>query len=97
MITGVSEQEAKIFAAILDDYRGGYQFWAYGSRVKGGFCKTSDLDILIRGKTAVSYDLLEELKRRFDESRLPYVVNFADFHQIDPQFYRQISSDLVAL
>ena len=97
MIAGISEQEAKIITAILADFRADYQFWAYGSRVKGGFGKVSDLDILIRGKTAVPFEKLEELKQRFDESSLPYVVNFADYHKIDTGFYNQISSDLIAL
>ena len=33
----------------------------------------------------------------FDESRLPYIVNFTDYHQVEPSFYERIRSDLVKL
>ena len=33
----------------------------------------------------------------FDESRLPYIVNFTDYHQVEPSFYERIRPDLVKL
>lgn len=44
MIKGVTENEEKIVKNVLKDYP--YTFYYYGSRVKGDFTKSSDLDIL---------------------------------------------------
>lgn len=97
MILGVSQKEQNIISAILADYRAEYQFFAYGSRVKGGYSKVSDLDILIKGKSAMPYEQLETLKHKFDCSLIPYVVNFSDYHKIDTVFYQQIREDLQLL
>ena len=39
----------------------------------------------------------DELKEKFDESRLPYIVNFTDYHNIDERFYNLIKDDLVSV
>ena len=41
------------------------------------------------------YDILERLKVLFDISNLPYVVNFADYNNMDEHFYNLIKQDLV--
>lgn len=97
MIKGISEQEKQIIAEILSVYKPEYQFWAYGSRIKGNFREASDLDILIKGKKQMPFDMLEDLKHKFDESLLPYVVNFSDYYKIDEKFYLLIQPDLTEL
>ena len=37
------------------------------------------------------------LKILFDESRLQYIVNFTDYHNIDERFYNLIKDDLVSV
>ena len=39
----------------------------------------------------------KELKQKFDNRLLPYVVNFSDYHKIDTYFYKQIEKDLKEL
>ena len=89
MIKGINSAEEQIIQDILKPYRTDFDFFYYGSRVKGNFEKTSDLDILIKGKK------LEIIKFLFDKSDLPFVVNFADFNSIDEKFYSLIEKDLV--
>ncbi len=97
MIAGILPEEAKIIADILSAYRSEYDFFAYGSRVKGAYSAVSDLDILIKGEHTVKPEQLQELKYKFDESRLPYIVNFTDYYQTEPSFYERIKPDLVKL
>ncbi len=97
MIKGVTENEEKIIQSILAPYKQDTEFYYYGSRVKGNFEKSSDLDILIKGNSEFSYDKLEIIKFLFDKSDLPYVVNFADFFRIDVSFYKMIEKDLVKI
>lgn len=94
---GISSDELNILKNIFEPYQREFRFACYGSRVKGGFEKTSDLDILICGKEPIPFETLEEIKQKCDDSRLPYIVNFCDFHKIDADFYKLIEKDLIFL
>lgn len=96
MVKGLTEKQEKIVKDILKEFRG-YQFFAYGSRVKGNFVKSSDFDILIKGESSASLELIDEIKTKFYESLLPFVVNVVDFYNIDDKFYDQIKQDLILL
>lgn len=95
MIAGITEKEQKIIERILDKYRKDYAFFYYGSRVKGTFEKTSDLDILVKGKAEMPLAVLQEIKEEFDNSNLPYIVNFSDYYKLDGSFYKRIKLDLI--
>ncbi len=92
MIKGVTEKEEKIIKDILRKYP--YDFYYYGSRVKGDFTKASDLDILTN---ELSYSELEEIENQFNESRIPYVVNLSLKSNMDEKFYSLIKNDLVKI
>lgn len=93
MIKGVTEKEYEIIKNILKNYPD--KFYAYGSRVKGDFSPLSDLDILVKSD---NFDkIISELKNKFDESYLPYIVNFTDFNSLDDNFYNLIKNDLVEI
>ncbi len=93
MIKGISETEYQIINSILSPYKDKYEFYFYGSRVKGDFRDLSDLDILIKGKNCA--DIIENLEYMFDKSNLPYVVNISDFNNLNKSFYDLIEKDLV--
>ena len=95
MIAGITEKEQKIIERILDKYRKDYAFFYYGSRVKGTYEKTSDLDVLIKGKAEMPLAVLQEIKEEFDNSDLPYIVNFSDYYKLDNSFYERIQPDLI--
>lgn len=97
MISGVTQNEHSIITDILKNYIQDYSFYYYGSRVKGNFGKTSDLDILIKGKKEIPLTDLVHLKEQIDESKLPYIVNFTDYNNIDESFYSLIKNDLVKI
>ena len=95
MIAGVNKKEEKIIKNILKPYNKDYNFYYYGSRVKGNYTKLSDLDILIKGEK--EFTDLTSLKFQIDNSYLPYIVNFTDFQYIDENFYKLIKNDLVSI
>lgn len=95
MIKGVTEEQEKIIHKVLSPFKDEYDFYYYGSRVKGGFSKLSDLDILIKGEKEMPYSDVLQLKTLFDISDLPYIVNFADYNSIQERFYKLIENDLV--
>ncbi len=93
MIKGVTEKEEQLIKDILKDYP--YRFYYYGSRVKGDFSRGSDLDILIKSDTELNLDELEKLKTQFNESKIPYIVNFSQFCLMDEKFFNLIQDTLV--
>lgn len=97
MIKGISENEQKIVRSILAKFSDNYDFYYYGSRVKGGFSKVSDLDILIKGEKPFPTEDLEQIKTAFDDSDLPYVANLTDFHNIETDFFNLIKNSLVSV
>ena len=90
MIKGVTEKEENIIKDSLSKYP--YDFYYYGSRVKGDFTIASDLDILT---DKISYSELEEIETKFNESRIPYVVNISQKCNMDEKFYNLIKNDLI--
>lgn len=94
---GITKKEHDIINVILREYMQKYSFYYYGSRVKGTYNKTSDLDILIKGKKEMPLSELVQLKELFDNSKLPYIVNFSDYNSIDEKFYNLIKDDLIVV
>ena len=94
---GISQNEHSIINDILKVYRPQYQFYYYGSRVKGTFNKTSDLDILVKGEREMPLSDLVQIREKMDESKLPYIVNFTDYNTIDENFYNLIKNNLVLI
>ena len=94
-IKGVTLEEEKIILSILEPYKNKYDFYYYGSRVKGNFRPLSDLDILLLSKNDTEIDDIYTLKEAFDESLLPYVVNIS--YNIDDKFYNLIKEELVKI
>ena len=91
------ESYFKIARDILQNHMNEFDFFVYGSRVKGTFQSSSDMDILIKGEQAISTELLNKIKSNFDNSDLPFIVNFCDFYDIDKDFYDSIYNDLFNL
>ena len=92
MIKGITEKEESIIKDILRKYP--YDFYYYGSRVKGDYTRGSDLDILT---DKISYAELEEIETKFNESRIPYVVNISQKCNMNENFYNLIKNDLVKI
>jgi len=96
-IKGVTSSEMEIIYSILSPYIDRYEFFFYGSRVKGDFRNLSDLDILVKSKDKINFDEIEKIKYQFDESDLSYLVNFTDYESVSKDFYDLIKKDLVKL
>ncbi len=95
MIKGITLKEYNIIKTILEQYKNKYEFYFYGSRVRGNFRPLSDLDILVKSKNNIDLNDIDNIKTFFDESTLPYVVNLS--YELDEDFYKLIEKDLVKI
>lgn len=96
-IKGVTTEEEIIIKSIIEPYKEKYDFYYYGSRVKGNYRFLSDLDVMIKGKQTADVEDINNLKDKFDKSNLSYVVNISDFYNLDEKFYELIEADLVKI
>ena len=95
MIKGITLKEYNIIKTILEQYKNKYEFYFYGSRVRGNFRPLSDLDILVKSKNNIDLNDIDNIKTFFFESTLPYVVNLS--YELDEDFYKLIEKDLVKI
>ncbi len=93
MIKGITSTEEEIIKSILQKYP--YDFYYYGSRVKGDFSKSSDLDILLKSDKEIPYSVIDNIELKFNESKIPYIVNISQYATMDKNFYNLIKKDLI--
>jgi uncharacterized protein len=70
----LEEKHLKIIRQVLSKYP--YQFYAYGSRVKGTAGKYSDLDLCYQDEVPIS--AISQLREEFTESNLPFEVELVN-------------------
>ena len=92
-IKGLTEKEASIVKEILNPYLEKYDFYFYGSRVKGNFRKLSELDILVQTNSEIDFNDIDDIREKFDNSDLSFIVNLA--YDVEDKFYALIEKDLV--
>ena len=89
----LEEKHWKIVHQILSKYP--YQFYAYGSRVKGNAGKFSDLDLCYQEKVPLS--TISQIREQFTESNLPFEVELVNWKHMRPKFRELIKKDLTIL
>jgi len=86
----IEEQHLKIIKSILAKYP--YTFYAFGSRVKGNAKQFSDLDIFY--KDLIPDHVIVQLEGEFEDSDLPFKMEFISAARCTPEFIAAIEQDL---
>lgn len=68
------------------------EVWAYGSRVRGDYYDSSDLDLVARFPATEKRDIfrMSAIKEAFVESNLPIIVQLVDWERIPESFREEI-------
>lgn len=87
----LEEKHYKIIQDILAKYP--YDFYAFGSRVKGSHKPFSDLDLCL----IKSIPILEkaQLQEDLEESNLPFKVDIIQWNDISDDFKKIIKNDFI--
>ncbi len=80
---------------ILGIYMPDIEVRAFGSRVKWTAKPYSDLDLVLMTQKPLSLDQEAQLREAFDESTLPFKVDFVDWASTSKNFQKIISADSV--
>jgi len=89
----LEEKHWNIIQQILSKYP--YEFYAYGSRVKGTARKFSDLDICFQEEIPLS--VISQLREEFSESNLPFEVELVNWKHMRKEFREVIQGDLMLI
>ena len=81
MNTGISEDNLKILTTILAKYLKQGIVILYGSRAKGSFIPTSDIDLVMKNSN-ISNLTLDNLIEEIEESNFPYICDISLFENI---------------
>lgn len=93
----VSPEHLELVIALIRRQVPSAEILVFGSRVRGGAKPTSDLDVAIRAPSALSLSVCGGLKETFEESDLPFRVDFVDWHTLDEGLRRLVDAEAVVL
>ncbi len=66
----------------------------FGSRAKGTAKRFSDLNLALKGSSALDQRILNSLADAFEQSELPWRVDLVDYHSLVPSFLAAVQADL---
>lgn len=65
----------------------------FGSRASGSARAASDIDIGLLAKEPLPPALLADLRKAFEESRIPYTVDVVDLPSVDETFRTKVMAE----
>ena len=89
----IKDNHLKIIKGVLNKYP--YKFYLFGSRANGEAREFSDLDLCY--KEPISDSIIVLIEEEFEESNLPYKVDFVSWSRCSFDFKNSIRDSLVQI
>ena len=94
----INESNAKEVCEILKRFLApDVAVYAFGSRTKGTTKRFADLDLALKDNAKIPQVVIDNLNIEFENSLLPFKVDIIDLNNIDPDFLKAISDDLIKI
>ncbi|MDE7173577.1 MAG: nucleotidyltransferase domain-containing protein [Helicobacter sp.] len=90
MSDGLSKKHLATIHEILAPHQAITHALLFGSRARGAFKPTSDVDIALKG--AITITLIAKIKAEFEESTLPFFVDIVDYSKADNALKSEIDA-----
>lgn len=90
MSDGLSKKHLATIHEILAPHQAITHALLFGSRARGAFKPTSDVDIALKG--AITITLIAKIKAEFEESTLPFFVDIVDYAKADNALKSEIDA-----
>lgn len=81
MIYGLKENNIKSIQSVFEKFQEIDQAILYGSRAKGNFQPSSDIDITLKGEN-LNLTTINKIEQLLDDLLLPYRFDISVYHQI---------------
>ena len=88
----VAPHEMDIILGIIKKHIPDCDVLVFGSRSKGTYKETSDLDLAVAGTTGVGFRVISNMKNDFMESDLTYRVDVVDYNAVSANFKKIIDN-----
>jgi predicted nucleotidyltransferase len=89
--TGLNKEEIEAINGIFEQYASIEKVLLYGSRAKGNFKQSSDIDLSIIGDN-LDLELLQSIEFELDDLLLPYKFDISIYEKIsDQEFLNHIN------
>ncbi len=82
---GLTDKELESLSSIFSKKLSSGNIYIYGSRAKGNYTSTSDIDLVIKGSQALSTNELAEIEDAIIESDIPYLCDIQYLENISNQ------------
>lgn len=92
----LTPRQHEIVLQAIERHLPGVEVWAYGSRVRGTSCATSDLDMVVFAPPERRREV-SALREALEESSLPFRVDLFLWDEIPEEFKRNIKAEHVSL
>jgi len=79
---GLKQQEIECIQKVFYSFPEVEKAILYGSRAKGSFKPTSDIDISLKG-TELNIGIVNQISWLLDDLLMPYTFDLSNFHQIN--------------
>ena len=86
----LSPHSLQIILQLIQQHLPQAEVWAFGSRVTWTAKDYSDLDLVLKAPQPLPPNLFFQFQEALDESDLPIKVDVLDWHQISPEFRKNI-------
>lgn len=81
---GLKDIDVSKLKSVLAKYKAIEKAILYGSRAKGNYRNSSDIDLSLVGKD-LDLSILLKVENEIDDLLLPYKIDFSIFHKIENQ------------
>ncbi len=82
---GLTDKELESLSSIFSKKLSSGNIYIYGSRAKGNYTSTSDIDLVIQGSQTLSTNELAEIEDAIIESDIPYLCDIQYLENISNQ------------
>ncbi len=90
--TGLDKEDIILINKVFSNFKEIEKVLLYGSRSKGNYKPSSDIDLTLLGAN-LNLDLLQELEFELDDLLLPYKFDISIYDKIEnPEFLKHIDS-----
>ena len=72
------------------------KIYLFGSRAKGNFHDTSDIDIAVNNKTKLERKTIFQIKNAIDSLNIPYKIDVVDINNVSEILKKQIERDKIS-
>jgi len=81
---GLKQQDIDLINGVFSSFSEVETVILYGSRAKGTFKLSSDIDFVLKGEK-LNVTILNKISWLLDDLLLPYTIDISIFHQLDNQ------------